>query len=74
MDLHAINIDKALNCRKHIENSYHTAQYKLHASRRIRKYLTLDKTILLDNAFCDGPVQLCSKSVQQWTFNMDVLP
>ena len=31
-----------------------TAQYKLHALRRIRKYLTLDKAKLLGNAFIDS--------------------
>ena len=32
-----ITIDKALNFKKHIENLCCTAQYKLHALRRIRK-------------------------------------
>ena len=35
-----ITIDKALNLRKHTENLCRTAQYKLRALRRIRKYLT----------------------------------
>ena len=48
-----ISIDKALNFKKHIENLCCTAQYMLHALRRIRKYLTLDKPKLLGNAFID---------------------
>ena len=52
--LQGITIDKALNFKKHIESLCPTAQYKLHALRRIRKYLTLDKTKLLENAFIDS--------------------
>ena len=48
-----ITIDKALNFKKHIENLCCTAQHKLHALRRIRKYLSLDKAKLLGNAFID---------------------
>ena len=51
VELLGITIDKALNFKKHIENLCRTAQYKLHALRRIRKYLTLDKAKLLGNAF-----------------------
>ena len=40
--------------KKHIENLCRTVQYKLHALRRIRKYLTLDKAKLLRNAFIDS--------------------
>ena len=50
VELLEITIDKALNSKKHIENLCRTAQYKLHSLRRIRKYLTLDKTKLLGNA------------------------
>ena len=42
-ELLGIIIDKALNFKKHIENLCRTAQCKLHALRRIRKYLTVDK-------------------------------
>ena len=31
-----------------------TASYKLHALRRIRKYLTLEKARVLENAFVDS--------------------
>ena len=48
-----ISIDKALNFKKQIENLCCTAQYKLHALKRIRKYLTSDKPKLLGNAFID---------------------
>ena len=54
VELLGITIDKALNFKKHIENLCRTAQYKLHALRRIRKYLTLDKAKLLGNAFIDN--------------------
>ena len=42
-----------INCflKKHIENLFRTAQYKLHVLTRIRKYLTLDKEILPVNTF-----------------------
>ena len=48
-----ITIDK-LVFKKHIENLCRTAQYKLHALTRIRKYLTLDKAILLGNTFINS--------------------
>ena len=51
VELLGITIDKALNLKKHIKNLFRTAQYKHHALRRIRKYLTLDKAKLLGNAF-----------------------
>ena len=44
-----ITIHKALKCFlliKHIESLYHIDQYKIYALRRIRKYLTLDKSKL----------------------------
>ena len=37
-----ITIDNKLVFKKRIENLCRTAQYKLHTSTRIRKYLTLD--------------------------------
>ena len=53
VELLGITIDKALNL-KNIEHLCHTAKYKFHALRRIRKYLTLDKAKLLGNAFIDS--------------------
>ena len=46
-----ITIDNKLGFKKHIENLCRTAQYKLLALTRIRKYVTLDKAILLGNTF-----------------------
>ena len=54
VELLGITIDKTLNFKKHIKNLCRTAQYKLHALRRMRKYLTLDKAKLLGNAFIDS--------------------
>ena len=59
-----ITIDNKLVLKKHIEYLCRTAQYKLHALTRIRKYLTLDKAILLGNTFVNS---------QFSSFNMDVL-
>ena len=39
---------------KHINNLCRTANYKLHALRRIRKYLSLEKAKLLCNAFINS--------------------
>ena len=47
-------IDKVLNFEKHVDNSCRTAQNKLLASRRTKKYLTLGK--LLGNAFIDSQI------------------
>ena len=46
-----ITIDNKLGFKKHTENLCRTAQYKLLALTRIRKYVTLDKAILLGNTF-----------------------
>ena len=54
VELLGITIDKALNFKKHIKNLCRTAQHKLYALRRIRKYLTLDKAKLLGNALIDS--------------------
>ena len=60
VELLVITIDKALNVKKHIEKLCRIAQYKLHALRRIRKYLTLDKVELLGNAFIDSQFDYAS--------------
>ena len=49
-----IIIDNKLIFKKHIENLCGTAQCKLHALTRIRKYLTLDKATLLGNTFMNS--------------------
>ena len=45
-----ITIDNLLIFNKHIDNLCRTANYKLHALRRIRKYLSLEKAKPLWNA------------------------
>ena len=49
-----ITIVNKLVFKKHIENLCRIAQYKLHALTRIRKYLTLDKAVLLGNTFINS--------------------
>ena len=49
-----IIIDKKLTFKQHIENLCRKAQYKLHALRRIRKFLTTEKAKILCNAFIDS--------------------
>ena len=46
-----VTIDKKLTFKKHIEILCCNAQYKLHALRRIRKFLTVEKAKVLGNAF-----------------------
>ena len=38
-----VMIDMNLSFKKHIDNLVRKAQYKLHALRRIRKFLTIEK-------------------------------
>ena len=49
-----ITIDKLLIFNEHIDNLCRTADYKLHALRKIRKYLSLEKAKLLCNAFINS--------------------
>ena len=46
-----IRINKKLTFKQHIENICRKAQYKFHAWRRIRRFLTIEKTKILGNAF-----------------------
>ena len=46
-----VKIDKQLKFKSHIEELCRKAAYKLHALRRIRTYLTVEKAKLLANAF-----------------------
>ena len=46
--------DKNLTFKKHIDNLVRKVQYKLHALRRIRKYLTIEKAKILGKAFIDS--------------------
>ena len=43
VELLGITIDKHLSFKKHIQNLCRNANYKLHALRRITKYLTVEK-------------------------------
>ena len=54
MILLEITIDNKLVFKKDIENLCRTVQYKLYALTRIRKYLSLDKSILLGNTFINN--------------------
>ena len=49
-----IAIYKKLTLKEHIENLCRKRQYKLHALRRIRKFLTIEKAKILGNAFIDS--------------------
>ena len=48
-----IIIDNELKFKKYIEDLCKKASYKLHALRRIRGYLTVEKARALANAFID---------------------
>ena len=49
-----VMIDKNLTFKKHVDSLVCKAQYKLHALRRIRKFLTIEKAKILGNAFIDS--------------------
>ena len=49
-----IKINKNLTFKKHISELCRRASYKLHTLRRIRKYLTVEKAKLLENAFINS--------------------
>ena len=49
-----ITIDNELKLKKHIEDLSKKASYKLHARRRIRGYLTVEKARILANTFIDS--------------------
>ena len=49
-----ITFDKKLTFKQHVENLCRKAQYKLHALRRIGKFLTIEKAKMLGNAFTDS--------------------
>ena len=55
-----ITIYNKLVFKTHVENLCRTAQYKLHVLRRIRKYLTLKKAILLGNTFISSQFNYAS--------------
>ena len=47
-------IDRKLTFSKHIDNLCRYALYKLHALQRNRKFLTVEKTTLLDNSLIES--------------------
>ena len=49
-----ITIDNELKFKKHMEDLCKKSSYKLHALRRIRGYLTVEKARILANAFIDS--------------------
>ena len=49
-----LKIDNCLTLKDHIYTLFRNASYKLHALRRIRKYLNSDKAKLLYNAFINS--------------------
>ena len=49
-----ITIDKKLTFKQYVENLCRKAQYKLHALRRIRKFLTIENAKMLGSAFIDS--------------------
>ena len=53
-ELLGITIDKHLDFKNHIENLCWNANYKLHALRRLRKYLALEKAKLLGNTLINN--------------------
>ena len=50
-----VTIHNLLAFNEDIDNLCRTANYKLHALRRVRKYLSLEKAKLLCNAFMNTP-------------------
>ena len=49
-----VMIDKNLTFKKHVGNLVRQVHYKLHALRRIRKFLTIEKAKIQGNAFIDS--------------------
>ena len=58
VELLGLTIDKELNFSKHIDKLCCNAQHKLHAIRKIRKYLSLEKVKMLGNAFIDSQFEI----------------
>ena len=54
VELLGITIDSQLKFKKHIDNLCRKASYELHAPRRIRKFLRVEKTKMLANAFINS--------------------
>ena len=54
VELLGITIDSQLKFKKHIDSLCRKASYKLHALRRIRNFLTVEKAKMLANAFINS--------------------
>ena len=54
IELLGIAIDNQLKFKKHIENLCKKVSFKLHALRRIRKFLTVEKARILANTFINS--------------------
>ena len=54
VELLGLTIDNGLTFKDHIKTLCRRANYKLHALRRIRKYLPLEKSKPLYNAFINN--------------------
>ena len=55
-----LTTDNQLTFKDHLDMLCSTANYKLHALRRIKKYLTLEKAKLLYNAFINSQFNYAS--------------
>ena len=53
-ELLGIVFDNQLKFKKHIEKLFKKDYFKLHALRRIRKFLTIEKARILANAFINS--------------------
>ena len=60
VELLCLTIDNRLTFKDHINILCRRAYYKLHALRRIRKYLTLEESELLYNAFINNQFNYAS--------------
>ena len=60
VELLGLTIDNRLTFKDHINMLCRRANYKLHALRRIRKYLTLEKSKLLYNNFINNQFNYAS--------------
>ena len=60
VELLGLIIDNRLRFKDHINMLCRRANYKLHALRRIRKYLTIEKSKLLYNAFINNQFNYAS--------------
>ena len=60
VELLGITIDSQLKFKKYIDNLCRKASYKLHALRRIRNFLTVEKAKMLANAFINSQFNYAS--------------